>query len=411
MRKKNLFYSSAAIVITTTATLLAYSYTHKNNPFIADESKLSEQQLLGKKIFEDTNLSEPRGVSCASCHDPKKAFQGNNNSSIASIAKGSRDGLFGGRNVPTAAYAAFTPSFHFAKEKDDEGKEDIKAIGGQFLDGRAPDLATQAGGPLLNPKEMNNSSKAAVVEKVKNAPYAQLMTKLYGVNAFDNIDSAFTNITQSIAAFENSHYFAPFSSKFDRVLLGKDKFNEQEAKGFSLFKDPKKGNCLACHTGKEDSKEPRDWLFTDYSYDALGVPRNHAIPENSDANHYDLGLCKQEGIEKTAPKEVDVKTLCGAFKVPTLRNIAITAPYMHNGVFSNLRDAVKFYATRDTNPELWYGKNPDGSTNKYDDTPKKYQENINTTEVPYNRKAGEKPSLTDEEIDALVAFLKTLSDE
>lgn len=382
----------------------------QRSPFETDESTLTDQQLLGKRLFEDTNLSEPRGMSCASCHQPDKAFQGNNGSRIAALAKGSREEHFGTRNVPSIAYASFTPSFHFSKEKDEEGKEEWVASGGQFLDGRASDLASQAEGPLLNEKEMNNASKAMVVGKVKAGAYAGLMKKLYGDHAFDSTDQAFANIAAAIASFEMTPAFAPFASKFDRVLEGRDRFTDLEAKGFALFKDTQKGNCLACHVGDVDSKNPRDWLFTDYTYDNLGIPRNRNIPENADANYYDLGLCNQKGIESKAPDGVDVAALCGAFKVPTLRNIALTAPYGHNGYFDNLRDVVKFYATRDTNPKLWYAKNADGMTKKYDDLPKKYRSNVNVSEVPYDRKAGERPRLNDEEIDALVAFLKTLSD-
>lgn len=410
MKNKLLLYS-IFLIIAGTAILNQVGSMHSESPFVVREDTLSDQQLLGKRLFEDTNLSEPRGMSCASCHEAHKAFQGNNGSRIIALAKGSRDEHFGTRNVPTLTYSAFSPAFHFSKEKNEEGKEEWKASGGQFLDGRAVDLSAQVEGPLLNEKEMNNSSKEMVVSKVKAAAYAKLVQKIYGEHVFDNSDVAFTNIATAIAAYETTPAFAPFSSKFDRVLEGKDKFTALEAKGFELFKDPQKGNCMACHAGTPDSKKPSDWLFTDYTYDNLGIPRNKAIPENIDAHYYDLGLCKQKGIEKNVPKEVDIRSLCGAFKVPTLRNIALTAPYGHNGFFSNLRDVVKFYATRDTNPELWYPKNADGTVNKYDDLPKEYHGNVNTSEVPYDRKHGEQPRLNDEEIDALVAYLKTLTDE
>ena len=168
---------------------------------------------------------------------------------------------------------------------------------------------------------------------------------------------------------------------------------------------------MACHAGEKDSKNPRDWLFTDFTYDNLGTPRNITIPANASPGYFDLGLCQREGLEKMLPADVKLQSLCGAFKVPTLRNIAQTAPYFHNGAISNLRDAVKFYVTRDTNPELWYPKATDGKIEKYDDLPAFAQENVNTSEVPYDRKPGETPRLNDEEIDALVAFLKTLTDE
>ena len=375
------------------------------------ESELSAQQLLGKRLFEDRTLSEPRGMSCASCHEPKDAFQGNNGSRIRAIAKGSRDNQTGTRNVPTLVYASFAPAFHFSKEKNEDGVEEIKAIGGQFLDGRAADLSAQVEGPLLNTKEMNNSSKAAVVEKVKASTNAGLAKQVYGEHVFENTDMAFKAMATAIAAYESTSAFAPFSSKFDRVLQGKDEFSALEAKGFELFKDPHKGNCIACHTGNPESKKPSDWMFTDYTYDNLGLPRNRAIPENADAHYNDLGLCTQPGIEKIAPKDVTIASLCGAFKVPTLRNIALTAPYGHNGVFGNLRDIVRFYATRDTHPEVWYPQDGHGNVDKYDDLPALYHKNVNVSEVPYDRKPGEEPRLTDNDIDAIIAFLNTLTDE
>jgi cytochrome c peroxidase len=181
-----------------------------------------------------------------------------------------------------------------------------------------------------------------------------------------------------------------------------------EKQGFALFKDEKKGNCLACHAGKENSRDPRDWLFTDFTYDALGAPKNRAIAATAHAP--DLGLCKRPGLAELAPKGFDVESVCGAFKVPTLRNIAVTAPYLHNGVYANLRDVVAFYATRDTDPKRWYPKDATGAADKFDDLPSNYRENVNTKEVPYDRKPGQKPRLSDTEIDAIVAFLETLTD-
>lgn len=376
----------------------------------AEEASLSAEELIGKRLFEDANLSEPAGVSCASCHEASQAFQGNNGSPIAAVAKGSRDGQFGTRNVPTAAYSLFSPAFQFTQEKNEEGKEEWKASGGQFWDGRAADLREQAEGPFLNPREMNNASKKVVVDKVKASGYASLLVKAYGEHVFDDADKAMFQMTSAIAAFEKTPAFAPFSSKFDRVLEGKTAFTALEAKGFDLFKDPQKGNCIACHVGDANSKNPRDWLFTDFSYDNLGLPRNNDIPDNASAAYFDLGLCKQDGIEKKTPKDVDIEGLCGAFKVPTLRNIALTAPYGHNGVFKTLRDIIKFYATRDTNPEQWYPRKPDGSIDKFNDLPPQYAANVNVSEVPLERKPGQEPRLNDDDVDAIVAFLNTLSD-
>ena len=381
------------------------------SPFTTNPANLSDLERLGKDIFEDASLSEPPGVACISCHKPETAFQSNNNSPIRAVAQGSRHGHFGKRNVPTIAYAVFSPLFGFGTEKNEGGEIEHPPSGGQFLDGRAADLSAQVEGPLLDADEMNNPSKAAVVNKVRQRPYAQQVRTLFGDKVFDDPNNAFTKIASSVAAFESTRAFHPFSSKFDAVLRGKAAFTATEKKGFALFKNPQKGNCIACHVGKEDSKNPSDWLFTDFTYDTVGVPRNPTIPYNADHGYYDLGLCRQTGIEQKAPAGVDTQTMCGAFKVPTLRNVALTAPYMHNGAFDSLRQVVSFYATRDTSPEAWYPKNPDGSVDKFDDLPKQFRTNVNTSEAPYDRKVGETPRLNDDEIDAIVAFLKTLTDE
>jgi cytochrome c peroxidase len=383
----------------------------QNVPLAKDETSLSATELLGKRIFEDKTLSQPPGVSCSSCHDPAKAFTGDNGSPVPAIARGSRPNMLGTRNVPTIMYSSFSPPFSFIDKKDDAtGKIEKVPAGGQFLDGRASELREQVEGPLLEPREMNNPSKRAVVEKIRNGPYAELARRALGADLFANLDAAFPKLAGAVAAFESSERFHPFTSKFDEVLRGRAKFTAQEARGFDLFKDPKKGNCIGCHVGKLDSRDPKDWIFTDFTYDVLAAPRNDAIPENKSAHYVDLGLCQRPGLEKIAPKDFNVDSLCGAFKAPTLRNIAITAPYMHNGAFAKLRDVVAFYSTRDTNPERWYPQNADGSVTKYNDLQNEQFDNVNVKEVPYDRKLGERPRLNEQEIDAITAFLQTLTD-
>ncbi len=376
----------------------------------ADEASLSPQQLLGKRLFEDTALSEPPGQACASCHDSGLAFAGNNGSRISSVAAGSRPEIFGSRNAPTAMYASFSPSFRFVAEATDDGGVDYTPTGGQFWDGRASSLADQAQGPFLNPREMNNPDAGAVIAKVRAASYASLFRAVYGDDALDDADAAYDYLAQAISAFEEAPRFHPFSSKFDDFLRGEAQLDPVEARGFELFQDPDKGNCISCHAGTPGSRTPEEWLFTDFTYDNLGLPRNLDIPDNADPAFFDLGLCRQDGITAVAPREVDIDALCGAFKVPTLRNVALTAPYGHNGYFEELRDVVRFYVTRDTNPELWYPMGVSGVVDKFDDLPADYAANVNTDEVPYDRHPGEQPRLTDEEIDAVVAFLETLTD-
>jgi cytochrome c peroxidase len=377
---------------------------------VADQP-LTPLQLLGQKIFNDKNLSEPAGQACASCHEESKAFTGNAGSSIAAIAQGSTPEKMGVRNVPTLKYMAYSPPLIFRGEADEKGEVNLVPTGGQFWDGRANSLVDQAHGPLFNKVEMNNVDAAAVAAKIKRSAYAAQFEKEFGPFSQQDAQIILTNAATAVALFESSPRFMPFSSKFDSVLQGTATFTSQEARGFDLFKDEEKGNCLSCHVGKVESTDPTDWLFTDFTYDNLGLPRNKSIPANMDANYFDLGICKQEGLSNKLPPSIELQSLCGAFKVPTLRNIAITAPYFHNGSFSGLRDAVKFYVTRDTNPELWYPKSADGKVQKFNDLPASAVENVNTTEKPYDRKLGETPRLNDEEIDAVVAFLKTLTDK
>ena len=402
----------AAAALTMVLGVAAFAEASSPSGFARadDEKQLSDLQLLGKRLFEDKNLSEPRGESCASCHDPRHAFQGNNGSPISAVALGSTPDKFGVRKTPTIMYKAYSPAFGFYKDVDD-GKETLEAKGGQFWDGRASDLAEQATGPLLNPIEMNNPSIEAIVDKVKAGPYADLAKSVLGQDAFNDPKSAMTNLTKAIFAYEATERFAPFSSKFDDFLRGRARLSPLEAQGFAIFTDPKRGNCIACHVGKTDSKDPTDWIFTDFTYDALGVPRNAAIPANADPMAFDLGLCKRPGIETILPKEIKLDLLCGAFKVPTLRNVAVTGPYYHNGFFASLRDAVAFYATRDTDPKRWYPKLKTGEADKFNDLPGAYKDSVNAEEVPYDRRPGQKPRLSDQDVDAIVAFLKTLTDK
>ncbi|MET0151496.1 MAG: cytochrome c peroxidase [Candidatus Binatia bacterium] len=336
-----------------------------------------EGAQLGEQIFDDTSLSEPPGLACASCHDEAHGFADPSGGAV------SAGGAAGFRNSPSLAYAMFTPPFSAQS-----------TVGGLNRDGRATDFVDQAVRPLLNPAEMANPDVVTLMTKVAATPYAQEFRRIFGADVFNDPDRAFEHLREALSAYEQTDEFQRFDSKFDFVRRGEAQFTQQERLGFDLFNDPEKGNCAACHPAS--GSRP---LFTDFTYDNLGVPRNRAIPANRDPAFFDLGLC--------GPARTDLadSTLCGAFKVPTLRNVAITAPYFHNGQFQTLRELVDFYVTRDTNPERWY---PGG--NKFDDLSPLYRGNVNTGEVPYDRNPGEAPRLNEDEIDAVVAFLGTLTD-
>jgi cytochrome c peroxidase len=354
------------------------------------------REQVGQRLFFDTRLSEPAGVACASCHDSARAFSGDNGSGLP-VARGSKRESLGTRNAPTLMYLATAPRFAFVEK---EGKR--VPVGGLFWDGRAATLEEQAVQPYFNPLEMNNGDAKSLVAKVAQGEYAAQFRQAWGADVFDDPQRALAAIGASLAAFQRSALFQPFTSKFDAVLRGQAKFNEQEERGFGLFTIRQKGNCSACHAVNVDSRDPRDSLFTDFSYHALGVARHTAIPANKDATFVDMGLCGP--TRNDLAKQPDAKRWCGFFKVPTLRNIALTAPYMHNGRFDKLRDAVAFYATRDTNPERWY---PDGA--KFNDLPPELHANVDVETPPYHRE-GKRPALKDDEIDDIVAFLHTLTD-
>ena len=356
---------------------------------------LSPLAQLGEKIFSDTTLSASGQMSCATCHDPDHALASATNIDVPNGGVGLDQPGF--RNAPSLTYIAKTPGFSF----DNEGAP----VGGFNRDGRANDLAEQAARPFLAPHEMDNASALDVVDKLASAVYASEFTALFGANIFDQPQVAFERALTAIQQYEiEDAEFAPFTSKYDYFLAGKVRLSDAELRGLALFNDPQKGNCAACHPSGRSAAGALP-LFTDFSYDNLGVPRNANIPANADSSYFDLGLC--------GPFRDDLATardLCGAFKVPSLRNVAVTAPYFHNGHFGSLTQAVQFYVRRDTNPDEWYPTEPNGRVQKFDDLPPEYVANVNTTEVPYNRNAGEAPALTSAEIADVVGFLETLTD-
>jgi cytochrome c peroxidase len=296
---------------------------------------LTPEQQLGKSLFFDENLSHGGTQSCASCHAPAAAFTDPDKSHPTS--KGDNPALFGNRNAPSAMYMAFSPTFHF---DTDEGLY----VGGQFTDGRAATLEEQAKMPFLNPVEMGNASRGDVIDRLKGGVNADAFKAIYGATVFDNVDTAYERVADAIAAYERSSELSPFTAKYDYVLRGQAVLSAQEQRGLDLFNDPAKGNCAACHISEvaSDGTHP---LFTDFTYDNIGIPKNSASdflalapefnPEGPDFLDEGLG-----GI-------VGDPDLYGAFKVTTLRNLELTGPYGHNGYFPDLDSIIDFYATRD----------------------------------------------------------------
>lgn len=355
---------------------------------------LSAVAALGERLFRDESLSASGRLACQSCHRPEFAH-----AAPASdlVSKGGPDmDLPGLRNSPSIRYASFTPAFGF----DAEGA----AAGGFFRDGRAASLVEQAKMPFTDPREMANAAPGDVIARLGHSPNAARFRAVFGEDALDDPAAAFDRLAAAIAQYEvENPDFHRFDSKYDAWLAGRAELSPAERRGLALFEDEKKGNCAACHPSRrgEDGSPP---LFTDFTYDTVGVPRNPRIAANADPAFHDLGLCGPERRDLAARRD-----LCGAFKVPTLRNVARTAPYFHNGAFARLEDVVAFYARRDTDPGEWY---PTGAAGvlKFDDLPPGLAGSVNTGEVPYDRKPGGEPALTPAEIDDVVAFLKTLDD-
>ncbi len=348
---------------------------------------------LGELIFNDASLSASGQLACSGCHVKSLGFASNE-----VVHQGGKVlNQSGTRNVPSLAYIDLTPAFFF----DGEGTP----IGGFNRDGRAASLIEQARRPFLSPVEMANESPAALVARLKAAPYAADFKALFGANIFEQGTDAMDRALFALASYQREDAdFHPYSSKFDAFLAGKAQLTAQEVRGLAFFNNPQKGNCAACHisTRGADGSAP---LFTDFTYDNIGVPRNANIPANSDPQFFDLGLCGPDRSDLNNRSD-----LCGAFKVPTLRNIEKTAPYFHNGQFATLEETLRFYVRRDTNPEEWYPLKADGSIDKFNDLPDAFKVNVNKTEVPYTKQAGEEPNLSEAEIIDVVAFLKTLTD-
>jgi cytochrome c peroxidase len=247
-------------------------------------------------------------------------------------------------------------------------------------------------GPFLNPVEQNNPDVISILQKIANSRYSWLWEKAYGEKlSLDPAQSRdnYEKVGRAIAAYERSSEVSAFTSKFDYYLRGKISLTALELKGKELFEG--KGGCSACHISNKGTggKMP---LFTDYTFDNLGVPKNPENPVYKESPDFvDLGLgafLKSAGqAEAVYSKEI------GKHKVPTLRNVdkrpgpGFPKDYMHNGVFKSLKEVVHFYNTRDV--ETWPAP--------------EVEANMNSSELG-------NLGLTGAEEDAIVAFMRTLSD-
>lgn len=350
---------------------------------------------LGKTIFFDERLSEPRGTSCASCHDPARAFAGGHGSNLG-VPAGSRAGHFARRSTPSVLYMRHVPKFHFF---DDDEAPAPEPRGGFFWDGRADSLAELVQQPLFNPDEMNAGTPQHFAAKIADGPYAADFRVAFGEASSPG--AVLQGVGVALEAYLKSDEMTPASSKYDAYVRGQATLTEQERRGLEAFKDRRRGACSGCHRLQETSTNPAESMFTDYGYDAVALPRNRELPSNRSADSFDLGLCERK--DTTTPS--NDPRLCANFRTPSLRNVAVRQSFGHNGFYKTLRDVVTFYALRAVAPDRIY---PPGQ--KFDDVPPKYAGNVNIYAPVYNRREGATPPLDDDDIDAIVAFLGTLTD-
>lgn len=357
---------------------------------------------VGRALFFDPSLSASGKLACATCHNPAHAF---GPADELPVQRGGADNARPGvRAVPSLTYTQNVPPFteHFFDSEGDDSVDQGPA-GGRTWDGRAQSAHEQARLPLLSPFEMANPSPQAVVAKVQRASYEALFRETFGQRVFDDAELAFKGVLLALETYQQTPLeFYPYTSKYDAYLRGEASLTNQELRGLSAFNDPARGNCARCHpSAMSGGAFPQ---FTDFGYAAIGAPRNSAIPANGDPRYFDLGLC--------GPLRTDLKDrfeYCGRFRTPSLRNVAVRRVFFHNGVFHRLEDVVRFYVQRDTDPQNWYPRAPDGSVLKFDDLPARYRRNVDE-DPPLDRRPGGRPAMTEAQVEDIVAFLHTLTD-
>ena len=319
--------------------------------------------VIGRKIFMDTSLSQPVGQGCVSCHDPKAAF-----ADARRVSPGAVNERKGRRNAPTLMYAALIPPIAAEDFYDEEGELIYVLEGGLFLDGRAHDQFEQVQMPFFNKDEMNLSGPADLADRIRKSEYASDFKKLVGGKVWGNDGKLVDQVYHSLVAFLREPMFRPFNARIDDFWKGDVKaLNDSELRGLALFQS--KAGCAQCHPlGVGTWPEP---LLSDFGYDNLGAPS--------------LGE-KDPGLGGVSGRKNEM----GQFRSPTLRNIALTAPYLHNGSIKTLKEVMEFYNKRDVEPERW------GKTD--------FPETVNHDDMGDLK-------LTDQEVDDLVALMHTFTDK
>ncbi len=393
--------------------------------------QLSLMAQIGKEIFYDKSLSASGTQSCASCHSPDHAYGPPNALSVQ--LGGAQMNQAGYRPPPSLAYLYRQANFSIGPDPVDMDTAPVSLAqtaqqaqgvaraqknagvapaapamvpqGGLFWDGRADTLQAQAMGPLFNPVEMANTSEHEVALKLARAGYADKLKKLFGAGVVRSPVMLVDEAMSAVGRYQvEDASFHAFNSKYDYWLEGRTRLSAAELRGLRLFNNPDKANCAGCHLSKpgRDGLPP---LFTDTQYEALGVPRNTELAQNKDPKFFDMGVCgpyRKDIAEQTQ--------YCGMFLTPTLRNVATRQAFFHNGVYHDLKHVMDFYNLRDISPEKIYPRDAAGKVQKYNDLPAKYVANIDVADAPFDRKYGDKPSMSAQDVDDIIAFLKTLND-
>jgi cytochrome c peroxidase len=398
---------------------------HLKRPPVAP---LSVVARLGERLFNDARLSGSGRQSCASCHDPAHAHAPANDLSVQ--LGGRHLDVAGMRAVPSLRYLYRQANFSIGPDNEENENVDLlqqaqvagqtpRSVktagsttapalvpqGGLFWDGRVDTLQQQASGPLFNPLEMDGGDAARVASVIEDGGYADVFRQLFGAAIFTDPSQVVGEAMFAIARYQvESPQFHPFDSKYDAWLEGRAQLSPPELRGYLAFRDPRRGNCAACHVD-QPTRDGLPPLFSDAQYEALGVPRNTRVPANADAAFHDLGLC--------GPARSDLRTqtaYCGMFLTPTLRNAATRHAFFHNGVYHSLQQVLDFYNLRDVQPGRIYPKDASGAVQRFNDLPARWQANVDTRDPPFGRHAGEMPPMSAQDERDIIAFLGTLTD-
>jgi cytochrome c peroxidase len=281
----------------------------------ADNQMTAARVALGRRLYFETALSRDGRVACASCHDPERGFADGRAVSVGV------DGQLGARNAPSTMNAAL--------------------LGSQFWDGRAATLEQQAGGPILNPREMAMPSRAAALAALKRKGYGPAFVAAYAR------PMEFADVERALAAFERT--LIAVRAPFDRFIAGETEALSPAARaGWRLFRG--RGKCATCHV-----LSPAEPLGTDHKFHNIGVsardPGFAALVTRAEAW---LAPAADAKLPRALPAGLDLAPLgrfaitrdpadLGAFRSPPLRNVALTAPYMHDGSMATLWDTIDFY--------------------------------------------------------------------